>query len=72
MTTPVRDAFGVGKPVTEEVERGDVIILVRTIPMLDASGVSGAVVLFRDVTEVRQRDRLLCRRTPPSVRSTTG
>jgi two-component sensor histidine kinase len=56
---PMRDAFAVGKPVTEEVERGDVIILVRTIPMLDAQGVSGAVVLFRDVTEVRQRDRLL-------------
>ena len=56
---PVRDAFAVGKPVTEEVERGDVIILVRTIPMLDSTGVSGAVVLFRDVTEVRQRDRLL-------------
>jgi len=56
---PMRDAFGVGKPVTEEVERGDVIILVRTIPMLDSQGVSGGVVLFRDVTEVRQRDRLL-------------
>ena len=56
---PIRDAFAVGKPVTEEVERGDVIILVRTIPMLDSQGVSGAVVLFRDVTEVRQRDRLL-------------
>ena len=55
----VRDAFAVGRPVTEEVERGDVILLVRTIPMLDAQGVSGAVVLFRDVTEVRQRDRLL-------------
>jgi two-component sensor histidine kinase len=56
---PMRDAFAMGKPVTEEVERGDVIILVRTIPMLDAQGVSGAVVLFRDVTEVRRRDRLL-------------
>ncbi len=55
----VRDAFTMGKPVTEEVERGDVILLVRTIPLLDATGVSGAVVLFRDVTEVRQRDRLL-------------
>ena len=55
----VRDAFAVGKPVTEEVERGDVIILVRTIPMLDGDGVTGAVVLFRDVTEIRQRDRLL-------------
>ena len=56
---PIRDAYSVGKPVTEEVERGDVILLLRTIPMLDAQGVSGAVVLFRDVTEVRQRDRLL-------------
>ncbi|MGI8754418.1 MAG: sensor histidine kinase, partial [Acidimicrobiales bacterium] len=55
----IRDAFALGKPVTEEVERGDVIILVRTIPMLDGDGVSGAVVLFRDVTEIRQRDRLL-------------
>lgn len=56
---PVRHAFSVGKPVTEEVERGDVIILIRIIPMLDSAGVSGAVVLFRDVTEVRLRDRLL-------------
>jgi len=56
---PIRDAFTVGKPVTQEVERGDVIILLRCIPMLDSQGVSGAVVLFRDVTEVRIRDRLL-------------
>ncbi|MCB1031185.1 MAG: sensor histidine kinase [Acidimicrobiales bacterium] len=55
----IRSAFNVGLPVTEEVERGDVILLVRAIPMLDSMGVSGAVVLFRDVTEVRQRDRLL-------------
>jgi hypothetical protein len=48
-----------GKPITQEVERGEVIILLRCIPMLDSQGVSGAVVLFRDVTEVRQRDRLL-------------
>ena len=56
---PIRDAFTVGKPVTQEVERGEVIILLRCIPMLDSQGVSGAVVLFRDVTEVRLRDRLL-------------
>ena len=56
---PVRDAFTVAKPVTQELERGEVIILLRCIPMLDSQGVSGAVVLFRDVTEVRQRDRLL-------------
>ncbi|MCU1498860.1 MAG: signal transduction histidine kinase [Acidimicrobiales bacterium] len=56
---PVVDAFTVAKPITQEVERGEVIILLRCIPMLDSQGVSGAVVLFRDVTEVRQRDRLL-------------
>ena len=55
----IRDAFAVGKPVTAEVERGDVTILARIIPMLDGQGVSGAVLLFRDVTEIRQRDRLL-------------
>lgn len=56
---PVRDAFTVARPVTQEVERGEVIILLRCIPMLGSQGVTGAVVLFRDVTEVRQRDRLL-------------
>ncbi len=56
---PIRDAFTVGKPITQEVERGEVIVLLRCIPMLDSQGVSGAVVLFRDVTEVRLRDRLL-------------
>ncbi len=57
--TPIREAFTLAKPVTQEVERGLVIILHRCIPMLDSQGVSGAVVLFRDVTEVRRRDRLL-------------
>lgn len=56
---PVRDAFTVARPIVQEVERGDVILLIRCIPMLDLQGVSGAVVLFRDVTEVRRRDRLL-------------
>lgn len=56
---PIRDAFTVSKPITQEVERGEVIILLKCIPMLDSAGVSGAVVLFRDVTEVRLRDRLL-------------
>ncbi|HEY4375745.1 MAG TPA: histidine kinase N-terminal domain-containing protein [Acidimicrobiales bacterium] len=55
----VRDAYAMEKPVTQEVERGDVTVMVRCIPMLDGNGVAGAVVLFRDITEVRRRDRLL-------------
>jgi two-component sensor histidine kinase len=56
---PVRQAYAMATSVSEEVERGEVIILLRILPMLDAQGVSGAVVLFRDVTEVRLRDRML-------------
>ncbi len=56
----VRDAFPIGTPVTEEVERGsEVTVLVRCIPVLDRRAVTGAVVLFRDVSELRRRDRLL-------------
>jgi two-component sensor histidine kinase len=56
----VRNAYAMATPATEEVERGgEVTVLVRCIPMLDASGVSGAVVLLRDISELRRRDRLL-------------
>jgi len=56
----IRNAYAMAKPVTEELERGgEVTVLVRCIPMLDSAGVSGAVVLLRDISEVRRRDRLL-------------
>jgi two-component sensor histidine kinase len=46
-------------PVTEEMERGDVSLLVRAIPLLEGDEVAGVVVLARDVTDLRRRDRLL-------------
>jgi two-component system, sensor histidine kinase PdtaS len=46
-------------PVTEEVERGDTSILMRAIPLLEAGDAIGAVVLMRDVTDLRRRDRML-------------
>jgi two-component sensor histidine kinase len=46
-------------PVTEEVERGDASILMRAIPLLDERQAVGAVVLMRDVTDLRRRDRML-------------
>jgi len=55
----VRTALAIGAPVTEEVERGPVTVLVRCIPVLEARGVSGGVVLIRDISELRRRDRLL-------------
>jgi two-component sensor histidine kinase len=46
-------------PVTEEVERGDTSVLVQAIPQLGADRVVGVLVLLRDVTDLRRRDRLL-------------
>jgi two-component sensor histidine kinase len=55
----VRAAFAIALPITEEVERNDVTIVMRCIPLLDRGAVTGAVVLVRDVSDLRRRDRLL-------------
>src|SRR5256714_577216 len=56
----VRLAFATRVPATEEVERlPEVIVLVRCIPLLDNTKVNGGLVLMRDVTDLRRRDRLL-------------
>ncbi len=57
----VKTAFSIGAPVTEELEgqADDVSVLIRCIPLIDHGTVSGAVVLTRDVSELRRRDRLL-------------
>jgi two-component sensor histidine kinase len=56
----VRNAFTLGVPVTEEIPRGfDVTVLMRCIPMVDNRAVTGAVVLLRDISELRRRDLLL-------------
>jgi len=47
-------------PVTEEIERGpEMVVLLRCIPLLDDGGATGALVLMRDVTQLRRLDRLL-------------
>ncbi len=56
----IRTAFSIAAPVTEEIERGpEITVLIRCIPMIDHGAVSGAVVLTRDISELRRRDRLL-------------
>jgi two-component sensor histidine kinase len=53
-------ALATGRPVVEEVERRpDVIVLVHCIPLLSHATVTGAMILLRDVTDVRRLDRLL-------------
>ncbi|MEI7593297.1 MAG: histidine kinase N-terminal domain-containing protein [Actinomycetes bacterium] len=56
----VRTAFQDAFPGAEEIERGpQVTVLIRTIPLLDSGVVTGALVLLRDISELRRRDRLL-------------
>jgi len=53
-------AYGTLFPVTEEIERtAGVVVLVRCLPLIDDGGVTGAVVLLRDVSQLRRLDRLL-------------
>jgi two-component sensor histidine kinase len=61
---PVRQAFERREPVVEEFEQGsDVTLLCRCVPLLRGAGadatVAGGLLLVRDVTELRKRDRLL-------------
>ena len=55
----VRAAFAIGLPISEEIERRDVVVLVRCIPFLEHGRVTGAVMVMRDVSDLRRRDRLL-------------
>jgi two-component sensor histidine kinase/PAS domain-containing protein len=56
----VRGAFAVGAPVTVELERGaEVTVVMRCLPLLAEGVVTGALVLLRDISELRRRDRLL-------------
>ena len=56
----VHKAFSRPAPVIEEVEQGpEITVLFRCIPLLEQGEVSGAVVLLRDISELRRRDRLL-------------
>ncbi|HEY3842513.1 MAG TPA: histidine kinase N-terminal domain-containing protein [Acidimicrobiales bacterium] len=58
--TAVEWALATGRPVVEEVERRpDVIVLVHCIPLLSHGVGTGAMILLRDVTDVRRLDRLL-------------
>jgi two-component sensor histidine kinase len=55
----VETAFRMRLPVSEEIERGEISALIQAIPLLESGRANGAVVLLRDVTDLRRRDRIL-------------
>jgi two-component system, sensor histidine kinase PdtaS len=58
--TPIRTAFDERVPVIDEFEQTPTVtLLVRVIPVLEAGELTGGVLLLRDVSELRRRDRML-------------
>ena len=58
--TAVRAAFAAARPVSEELESGlDVTVLLRVTPLVASDEVTGALILLRDISELRRRDRML-------------
>jgi hypothetical protein len=57
-------SLGLGMPAEWEAEVGDSVVLLRTIPFIEGSerAVTGALLLVRDVTELRHKDRMLQRK----------
>lgn len=55
----IQMATRTGNAVTEEIERNDVSVLIRIFPILNYGNPDGILMMMRDVTEVRRRDRLL-------------
>ncbi len=57
--TAASEAFRRHVPVTEEVDRSDTSMLVHAVPLMEHGRPTGAVILVRDVTDLRRRDRIL-------------
>ncbi|HEX3426458.1 MAG TPA: histidine kinase N-terminal domain-containing protein [Acidimicrobiales bacterium] len=57
---PFDEAFATGLPVTVEVEsRPDVTVVIRCMPVLENHKVTGALLLMRDVSDLKRFHRLL-------------
>ncbi|MCY4193442.1 MAG: histidine kinase N-terminal domain-containing protein [bacterium] len=56
----IRAAFASRLPQTEEIQHGDRgTVVLRCLPLLGRGEITGALVLMRDISELRRRDRLL-------------
>lgn len=59
-TVVIEQAFTARRSTIDELERhGEVVILFRCIPLFESGAATGSLLLVRDVTDLRRRDRLL-------------
>jgi two-component system, sensor histidine kinase PdtaS len=57
--TPVMSSLASGQVLDGELARGDTSVALRVLPLVEAGRRVGVLVLARDVTEMRQKDRML-------------
>ena len=57
--TPVGEALARRRLIDGELVHGGTHIFLRVMPLLDGAQVTGGLVLARDVTELRQKDRVI-------------
>ncbi len=55
----VRTAYAMKVGVTQELERRDVTVTTRCLPIIKDDVVEGGFILMRDVSELKRRDRML-------------
>jgi two-component sensor histidine kinase len=58
----VAEAMAGRRPVEAEIEADGAVTDVRIVPLLRGTGRRGALILVREVTELRRRDRVISRR----------
>jgi two-component system, sensor histidine kinase PdtaS len=58
----VAEAMAGRRPVEAEIDAGGAVTDIRIVPLLRGTGRRGALVLVREVTELRRRDRMISRR----------
>jgi two-component sensor histidine kinase len=54
-----RQAMATRLPVAEELERGEFSVLSQVLPLCEDGVALGAIILLRDVSDLRRRDRML-------------
>ena len=57
--TPINQALKTGHLMDGELARGDNYVRIRMVPLLEGDSAVGALVLARDVSELRQKDRVI-------------
>jgi two-component system, sensor histidine kinase PdtaS len=57
--TPVRLALATQALVDGELSRGDTVVVLRVMPLIDGPHSTGGLALARDVSEIRQKERVI-------------